>query len=171
MNLVALAFGAWMFRIVSSSLLIHPLTSIVTVLIFKKQKQKQKQNNNKKNNNKNLLVVSWFYSIVEWLFHVVSWKYLLGNFFPDFSSEVVSVFVTKEGFLYAAKSWVLFMYPVYYSMSFIGELNPLLLRNIKDQWLLVVFCYFLLFEVELCLYCYLLWGLLKEDFFLDFCMV
>ena len=45
-----------MFRIVSSSLLIHPLTSIVTVLIFKKQKQKQK-NNNKKNNNKNLLVV------------------------------------------------------------------------------------------------------------------
>ena len=142
MNLVALAFGAWMFRIVSSSLLIHPLTSIVTVLIFKKQKQKQKQNNNKKNNNKNLLVVSWFYSIVEWLFHLVSWKYLLAKFFPDFSSEVVSVFVTKEGFLYAAKSWVLFMYPVYYSMSFIGELNPLLWRNIKDQWLLVVSCYF-----------------------------
>ena len=52
MNLVALAFGAWMFRIVSSSLLIHPLTSIVTVLIFKKQKQKQKQNNNKKKQKK-----------------------------------------------------------------------------------------------------------------------
>ena len=49
------------------------------------------------------MVVSWFYSIIEWLFHLVSWKYLLGNFFPDFSSEVGSVFVTKEGFLYAAK--------------------------------------------------------------------
>jgi hypothetical protein len=31
------------------------------------------------------------------------------NYFSDFYSEVVSVFVPGVGFLYAAKFWVLFM--------------------------------------------------------------
>ena len=36
----------------------------------------------------------------------------LGNCFPTFYSEIVSVFVTEVRFLYAAKCWVVFSYPV-----------------------------------------------------------
>ena len=49
---------------------------------------------------------------------------------------------------------------------FVGELSPLMLRDIKESD-----CYFLLFlllEMELCLCAYLLLGLLKEDYFLAF---
>jgi hypothetical protein len=49
---------------------------------------------------------------------------------------------------------------------FIGELSPLILRKSDCCFLL-----FLLLEVELCLCGYLLFGLLKEDYFLDFIIV
>jgi hypothetical protein len=38
------------------------------------------------------------------------WDIFLEYFFPAFYSEVLSVFVTDLGFLYAAKCWVLFKY-------------------------------------------------------------
>ena len=34
-------------------------------------------------------------------------------FFPTFYSEIVSVFASEMHFLYAAKCWILFMYPVW----------------------------------------------------------
>jgi hypothetical protein len=54
--------------------------------------------------------------IVENSFHSTGflflWTICLENCFPAFYSEVVSVFVIEVGFLYAAKCWVLFTYPV-----------------------------------------------------------
>jgi hypothetical protein len=55
----------------------------------------------------------FIYPILEWILQLVSWDHLLGKNFPAFYSEVVSVFITEVHFLYAAKYWVLFMYPVY----------------------------------------------------------
>jgi hypothetical protein len=41
----------------------------------------------------------------------------LGKKIPAFYSEVVTVFVSEVFFLYAAKCWGLFIYPVFYPMS------------------------------------------------------
>jgi hypothetical protein len=56
----------------------------------------------------------------------------LENCFPDLYFEVVSVFDTEVHFLYVAKCWILFMYPVFILCLFIGELSPLMLRDIKE---------------------------------------
>jgi hypothetical protein len=52
---------------------------------------------------------------------------------------------------------------------FIGKLSPLILRDIKGND--CCFLLFLLLEVELCLCGYLLFGLLKEDYFVAFSRV
>jgi hypothetical protein len=61
----------------------------------------------------------------------------LENCFPDFYSEVVSVFIPEVGFLYAAKCWVLLHNQSVSLCLFIGELNPLILRDIKEKSLLL----------------------------------
>jgi hypothetical protein len=56
--------------------------------------------------------------------------------FPAFYSKVVSVFVPEVGFLYPEKCWVL-LHSHLFSLSFIGELSPLILRDIKEKQLLL----------------------------------
>ena len=77
------------------------------------------------------LVENWFYLILACFL-----GHLLVKCFPIFHFEVVSVFVTEVCFLYAAKCWVLFTYPVSLCL-FIGVLSPLILRDIKEKWLLL----------------------------------
>jgi hypothetical protein len=51
---------------------------------------------------------------------------------PDSAPQVTHV--TEVHFLYATKCWVLFVYLVFSSTSFfIGELSPLMLRDIKEK--------------------------------------
>ena len=54
------------------------------------------------------------------------------TFFPAVYSEVVTI-ITEVHFLYAAKWWVLFTYPVCILCVFIGELNPLILRDMTEM--------------------------------------
>jgi hypothetical protein len=49
----------------------------------------------------------------------------------------VSVFVPEVGFLYAAKCWVLLHSQSISLFLFIGELSPLILRDIKEKSLLL----------------------------------
>jgi hypothetical protein len=49
----------------------------------------------------------------------------LENCFPAFYTEVMFLFTTEVHFLYAAKCWVLFTYPVIYSMSFYWGIDPI----------------------------------------------
>ena len=58
-----------------------------------------------------------------------AWKF----FFPIFYFEVVSDFDSEVCFRYAAKCWVLFTYPVCILCVFIGELNPLILRDMTEM--------------------------------------
>ena len=59
---------------------------------------------------------------------------------PAFYFEIKSVFVTEVSFLYSSKCWLLFTYPVCLPIFFIGELSPLMLRDIKNIQLLVPDC-------------------------------
>ena len=42
-------------------------------------------------------------------------------------------FVTEVGFLYATKSWALFMYSVYYPMFFYWRIESIEIKKYKDQ--------------------------------------
>jgi hypothetical protein len=83
--------------------------------------------------------------LLAWLLQLVSWDHLLGNFSPAFYFEVVSVFVIEVCFLYAAKfgsclniqSLSSCFFFLFVCLLFIRELCPLMLRNIRDQWLLL----------------------------------
>ena len=77
--------------------------------------------------------------------------------FPVFYSEVVTVFFTEVWFLYAAKCFL----PHVSLCLFIRELSPLMLRDIKDQRLLLPVV--LLLDVELH-FCGSLLGLLLVYF-------
>jgi hypothetical protein len=52
--------------------------------------------------------------------------------FPAFYSEVVSVFDIEVCFQYAAKFCVLFMYPLWLSLFFSGEVIPLMIIDVKE---------------------------------------
>ena len=95
------------------------------------------------------LVESWFLFDISVFLGTIC----LENCFPTFYSEVVSVFVTEVGLLYAAKCWVLFMYVSLLVYVFWGELSPLMLRDIKEKWLSPPVI--LLLEMEVCLCGYL----------------
>jgi hypothetical protein len=59
--------------------------------------------------------------------------FLLGKPFSAFYSEVISIFVAEVCFLCAVQFWILFVHP--YSVSlclFIGQLSPLIMRDIND---------------------------------------
>ena len=51
----------------------------------------------------------------------------------------MSVFDSEVYFLYAAKLWILVTYPSILSAYafLLGKLSPLILRDIRDQWMLV----------------------------------
>jgi hypothetical protein len=93
----------------------------------------------------------------------------LENCFPALYSEVVSLFDTKMCFLYAAKCWALFTYPVCYSMSFYWETESVYVEILRKSGF--YFLLFLFLEMELCLCGCLLLGMLKEDCFLAFSRV
>jgi hypothetical protein len=80
------------------------------------------------------------------------------NLFPALDSEVVSVFVAEVCFLYAVDDEPYLCIHYISLCCFIGELIPLMLRDINDQWLLVPVI--LLLEVVLSVYDALLLGLL-----------
>jgi hypothetical protein len=59
------------------------------------------------------------------------------NCFPAFCCKIVSFFVPEVGFLYAAKCWILLCSQYFNLYLFIGELSPLILRDIKKKLLLL----------------------------------
>ena len=72
------------------------------------------------------------------LLQLVSWDYLLGKIFSTFYFEVVSVFVTVVCLLFAEKKSVSYLCIQSVILClFIEELSRLMLRNTKDQWLLL----------------------------------
>ena len=136
MDVGALAFRAQMFRIQSSSWQILPLISM------------------------NCLSFSFlFFSFHFFFFHFLSFYNMrqkvdfiqdqngysslvlvticLENCFPVLYFELVSVFVTEMDFLYAVKFWALLHNHSVSLCLFIGELNPLILRDIEEQSLLL----------------------------------
>jgi hypothetical protein len=52
------------------------------------------------------------------------------NFFLDLSPKVMSIFIAEVCFLYAAQWWILF-FNLFCLYLFIGELIPLMLRDIN----------------------------------------
>ena len=75
----------------------------------------------------------------------------LENLFLTFYSEVMYFFDIEVCFLNVAEGWVLFSYHFVTLCLFIGELIPMTLRDINDQWLLILL--FLVFVVVLvCVY-------------------
>ena len=110
------------------------------------------------------MVQSQFYSILECLFQLVLGTICLGNYFPVFYSEEVSVFNTEVHFLYAPNACLCIQSVSLY--LFIGEFSPVILRDIRNSD--CCFLLFLLLEVELCLCGSLLLGFLKENCFSAF---
>ena len=145
MDVGALAFGAQMFRIESLFWQIFLLTSMKCPSLSFFDNFWLKVNF--------IPYQSDYYSLLLWII-------CLENCFPAFYSEVVSVFVTEVGFLYAAKSWVLFLQPVYQSMSFYWGIESIeILRKSNCCFLL-----FLLLELEFCSCGLFSLGLLKYCF-------
>ena len=98
MNVAALAFGAQIFRNERSYWKILPLMNMkYPSLSF-------------------LISLGWELILVNiGMFTAAcflgpfAWK----TFFPSFYFEIVSIFVVEVCFLYAAKCWILFVYPAY----------------------------------------------------------
>ena len=60
-------------------------------------------------------------------------EYLLPSFYP----EIMSILDVKLCFLAAAAGWILFSHLFCWSVSFGGELRPLMLRDINEQCLFI----------------------------------
>ena len=93
MNVAALAFGAQILRIESSSWMIFPLMSLKChALSF-------------------LITLDWKSILFDIRITTPAcfFNHLLGKLFSAFYSEVVSVFDPEVGFLYAGKFWILFV--------------------------------------------------------------
>ena len=86
------------------------------------------------------LVESLFYYILEWLLQLVSWFHLLGNlfffFFWALYSEVMCLSLLLECVSCMQQMVVTVFVHCASLCLFIGELSPLMLRDINDQWLL-----------------------------------
>ena len=84
-----------------------------------------------------LITLVWksIYSILEWLFQLVSWEHLLGKLFSTLLLWGSACLCHWHGFLVCSKT----LSPLLYiqSMSFIGKLSPLILRDIREKWLLL----------------------------------
>ena len=91
-----------------------------------------------------LLVESLFYQILEWQLQFVSWDHLLGKLFSSLFGWGSVCLCHWDMFLYAAKWWILY---VSLCLS-IKKWSLLMLRDIKDRWLLLPVT--LLLEVVLC---------------------
>ena len=90
--------------------------------------------------------------------------HLIAKPFPNPLLEVISIFEVEVCFFYTTEVCILFSCPFFSLCLFIGELRPLILSAINDQWLLIP----VLFQWEwLCVslpWVLLMWGYLLLEF-------
>ena len=132
MNVGAFVFGAYMLRIETSSWHISPVMSKkCPSLSF-------------------LITFGWKFTLFDiriatpaCFLGPFAWKF----FFPTFYSEIVSVFVSDMSFLYEAKCWILFMYPVWQPMFLYWGVESIYVNRYQGT-VVSVSCYYCFFGLS-----------------------
>jgi ABC-type branched-subunit amino acid transport system permease subunit len=112
------------------------------------------------------LFESWFYLILEWLLQLVCWDHFLRKLFSNlllWGSDCLYYWGVLPLCSKRLSPVYLFSLLVY---VFLRQLSPLILRNIKEKWLLLIAIFVVRGGISF-LCGYLLLGLLK-DYFLVF---
>ena len=87
------------------------------------------------------MVESLFYWILRCRLQLVSGTIFLEDIFPDFYCEVVPVFLMEVCFYMHQSAGTCLCIKSISICLFIGEMRPLILRDIRERWLLVPFMF------------------------------